>query len=110
MSVNVFCKQLAQELPPHVRVVMIWDGAGIHRSFTVRVPLHVTFVELPLYRQELNPIENLWHNLKDHHRNNRAYANYNTMLADGVDMLQAYWLGTQRMQAVCNAPLPAERA
>ena len=44
-------------------VVIIWDGASWHRANCVQVAaaqLGLTFIPLPAYSPDLNPIENLW--------------------------------------------------
>jgi transposase len=50
-------------------LLVIWDGAAIHRSqvvkaFLSRKPGRVHLERLPAYSPELNPVELLWSNLK----------------------------------------------
>jgi transposase len=50
-------------------LIIIWDGATIHRSkavkdFLTRKPGRVHLVALPGYSPELNPVELLWSQLK----------------------------------------------
>ena len=45
--------------------VMVWDGASFHTSRSLFVPENITLVQLPPYIPERNPIENLWHYLKN---------------------------------------------
>ena len=53
------------------RLLLIWDGAAIHRSKLVRDYLasttgRVRAERLPPYAPELNPVEYLWAHLKSH--------------------------------------------
>jgi transposase len=67
-DVVAFLEHLLREVPG--RMVIIWDGAPIHRSQTIkeflmngaahRLPLE----RLPAYAPELNPDEGLWQQLK----------------------------------------------
>ena len=64
-----FLRHLLRHLPG--RLLIVWDGAGIHRSRTVRQfvgswgrRLHLEY--LPAYAPELNPAEYIWGHLKQH--------------------------------------------
>ena len=67
-DVVAFLEHLLREVPG--RMVLIWDGAPIHRSHVIRAflaegaaqRLHVE--RLPAYAPELNPGEGLWQQLK----------------------------------------------
>ena len=67
-DVVAFLEHLRREVPG--RLVIIWDGAPIHRSHTIREflangavqRLHVE--RLPAYAPDLNPGEGLWQQLK----------------------------------------------
>jgi transposase len=67
-DVLAFLEHLLREVPGHL--VVIWDGAPIHRSHMIteflangaRPRLHVE--RLPAYAPELNPGEGLWAQLK----------------------------------------------
>jgi transposase len=67
-DVVAFLEHLLREVPS--RMVIIWDGAPIHRSHVVKdflangaaARLHVE--RLPAYAPELNPGEGLWAHLK----------------------------------------------
>ena len=64
-----FLRQLHRQLPS--RILLIWDGAPVHRSRLVldflqanSAWLHVE--RLPAYAPELNPVEYLWGYWKEH--------------------------------------------
>ena len=67
-DVVAFLEHLLREVPG--RMVVIWDGAPIHRSQLIKAflangaarRLHVE--RLPAYAPELNPGEGLWEQLK----------------------------------------------
>lgn len=53
------------------RLLILWDGAPIHRSALVRDYVAATkgriiLERLPAYAPELNPVESLWAHLKSH--------------------------------------------
>jgi transposase len=67
-DVVAFLEHLLREVPG--RMIIIWDGAPIHRSHTIREFLthgaapRLHLERLPAYAPELNPGEGLWHQLK----------------------------------------------
>jgi transposase len=102
--VNVFLEQFSTALAPSDHAVMIWDGAGFHRSKQLRVPDNITLLSLPAYSPELNPIENLWHYLKSHYWSHRAYADYDALEQAAVEAWQHAVLDPERIKSVCAAP------
>jgi transposase len=67
-DVVAFLEHLLREVPG--RMVLIWDGAPIHRSHTIQEFLangasqRLHLERLPAYAPELNPGEGLWQQLK----------------------------------------------
>ena len=67
-AVVTFLEHLLREVPG--RLVVIWDGAPIHRSHTIKAFLahgaaaRLHLERLPAYAPELNPDEGLWAHLK----------------------------------------------
>ena len=73
-DVVAFLEHLLREVPG--RMVLIWDGAPIHRSRVIRDFLangaaqRLHLERLPAYAPELNPGEGLWQHLKGVERRN----------------------------------------
>jgi transposase len=73
-DVVAFLEHLRREVPG--RLVILWDGAPIHRSHTIREFLangaaqRLHLERLPAYAPELNPGEGLWHQLTGVERRN----------------------------------------
>jgi transposase len=99
--INQFLKQFAAKIPDDVHAVMVWDGAGFHRSHQLVVPQNVTLIQLPPYSPELNPIENLWHYLKSHFWSNRSYVNYAALEEAAMSAWRIAALDSELMQTVC---------
>jgi transposase len=66
--VVAFLEHLLREVPGHM--VIIWDGAPIHRSQVIKEFLangaaqRLHLERLPTYAPELNPAEGVWQQLK----------------------------------------------
>ena len=64
-----FIKHLQRHIPG--RMLLIWDGAAIHRSklvsdYLASTKRRVLAERLPPYAPELNPVEYMWAHLKSH--------------------------------------------
>jgi transposase len=62
--------ELSKRLSPEVHAVLIRDGARYPTSRDLIIPAKITLPPLPPYAPELNPVENLRHYLRSHHRSN----------------------------------------
>jgi transposase len=56
--------------------VVIMDSAGWHQTSLVEDITNVSIMKLPPYFPELNPIEQLWSGLRQHHLANRCFSGY----------------------------------
>lgn len=100
---NAFFGEFAKTIDEDVHVVMIWDGAGFHRSHRLQIPDNITVIALPAYSPELNPIENLWHYLRSHHWSNQTYRDYDDLMQTAITAWQASALDPEIIQSVCKA-------
>ena len=100
---------LAESVPAGVHVVLVWDGAGYHSaSKALRVPRNITPVTLPPYSPELNPVERLWHYLREHYWSNRVYKDYAALERAALDAWRRVCLDAGRVKTLCRCEyLPA---
>ncbi len=58
--------EISTQVTPGAQAVLICDGAGWHQTGgRLRVPDNITLLPLPPYSPELNPMENVWHDLRE---------------------------------------------
>jgi hypothetical protein len=55
------------------RIVMVLDGAGWHREGKLIAPENMRLLPLPAYSPELNPIENIWDELREKGFTNKVF-------------------------------------
>jgi transposase len=103
--VNAFLQEFSRTLADEEHAVLLWDGAGFHRSGELQVPANITTVQLPAYSPELNPVENLWHYLKSHHWSNRVYANADALESAAIQAWQRSVLTPELIKTVCSAKI-----
>ena len=94
---ELFLQQLGAREPDATHVV-IWDGAGFHPQDGAQgLPDNVRLLPLPSYSPDLNPIEGLWDQLKDH-LCNKVFASLRAMQAAITDLLRPFWENAERVR------------
>lgn len=79
------------------RVILIWDGLTAHKSgemidYLVQNRSWLTVERLPAYAPELNPVEQLWNNLKAKELANFSADNLSDLadaVLDGIDRVRS---------------------
>lgn len=108
--INLFLKQLSATLASDVLAVLVWDGAGYHRSHDLNCPENIVLAELPPYSPELNPVENLWHYLRSHHWSNRRHDTVDDLYEATETAWRATRLNPAIIRTVCHAPYAENRS
>ena len=60
---NVFLKHISEQYPED-RIILCCDGAAWHKSKVLRVPENIRLFFIPPYTPEMNPIEQIWKELR----------------------------------------------
>jgi len=80
-----------------------WCGTGYHSAGrALAVPANITPLTLPPYSPELNPVERLWLDLRQHDWSNRVYPDLDALEQAAVDGWQAVCLRPDRVKTVCR--------
>ena len=78
------------------------DGAGWHTDDIAQEIENLSIIKLPPYSPELNPIEQVWSWLRQHHLANRCFNGYD----DIVDACSKAWNSfindTKRVTQMCS--------
>jgi transposase len=69
---NAFLQILSQDYKG-MKIAIIMDGAGWHKSKGLRIPENIDIFLLPPYSPELNPVERFWRYLKQNMLYNRLF-------------------------------------
>ncbi len=72
---------------PEEKIAMVMDGAGWHKSKSLRVPDNIRLIFLPPYSPELNPVEHLWDELREKGFHNRVFSSLDILEEHLVDEL-----------------------
>ena len=63
VCMNIFLSQLS-ETYPNDKILLVCDRASWHRSKELEIPLNIQFFFLPPATPELNPIEQVWKEIR----------------------------------------------
>lgn len=69
---QIFLDEVAARHPQE-RIAMVMDGAGWHKSKELRVPENIRIIKLPPYSPELNPVENIWEEIREKFFHNKVF-------------------------------------
>ena len=87
---NFFLKHFSKTIPEFKHAVLVVDQAGWHKSLEIKIPQNISFIYLPPYSPELNPIEQVWQQLKQKWFSNRCYKNYEEIVNATVEAWNAF--------------------
>jgi hypothetical protein len=74
-------KEIGSQVAPGAHAVLICDGAGWHQTGgRLGVPDNITLLSLPPYSPELNPMENVWHYLRENILCSRVWDTYDDIV------------------------------
>ena len=60
---NAFLKELWKAYPKD-KIILVCDGAAWHKSSGLNVPENIEIIFIPPYTPEMNPIEQIWKELR----------------------------------------------
>jgi transposase len=96
---NEISKRYANE-----RIVMVFDGAGWHRSKKLKLPENIKLLPLPAYSPELNPVENIWEELREKNFHNRVFASLDAVEEQLLCGLLQLELNPEIIQSIASWP------
>ena len=71
---NVFLKELSEKYKDDI-VLLCCDGAAWHKPKTLETPENIELFFIPPYTPEMNPIEQIWKELRKMGFRNEAFSN-----------------------------------
>ena len=63
ICMNVFLEELSKTYPED-QILLVCDGASWHKSKGLKIPGNITLLHIPPYTPEMNPIEQIWKQLR----------------------------------------------
>jgi putative transposase len=79
-AMQLHLDEIARTVARGAHGVLLLDRAGWHTTGGLTVPKNITLVFLPSRAPELNPVENVWHYLRQNWLSNRVFDTYDAIL------------------------------
>lgn len=70
---NIFLLELSKQFKDDV-VLLCCDGAAWHKSKTLEIPENIVLFHIPPYTPEMNPIEQIWKEIRKMGFRNEVFA------------------------------------
>jgi transposase len=101
---QLFVDRFAATIGEDEHVAMVLDQAGWHGAKALIVPANITFVPLPPYSPELNPVERVWLYLKERFLSHRLHADYEAIAEAASAAWNRLVAETGRLTTLCSYP------
>ena len=72
--------EISQNIRPKAHAVILMDGAGWHKAGDLVIPENMSFMFIPPYSPELNPVENIWQFLRQTYLSNQVFEDYDKIV------------------------------
>lgn len=88
-TMGIFLEEISSRYPQEY-ILMIMDGAPCHRSGVLRIPRNIRLLWLPPYSPELNPVENLWAEVREKWFSNCVFRDMEAVIERLIQALNDY--------------------
>lgn len=84
--------------------VIVMDKAGWHRSLELKIPKNITLVMLPPYSPEINPMEQVFQQLRKIKLSNTFYKDYEEINQACVEAWNTFVKKKENIKKLCLRP------
>ena len=103
MCMQIFLDEISARYPKE-KILMVTDGAGWHRSKALEIPRNIKMLPLPSYSPELNPVENIWDELREKFFGNLVFNSHESLERQLVTGLQTLELNKNITRSIAAWP------
>lgn len=84
---NEFLRQLSKAYPDDY-IILVTDNAIWHKSQALEIPDNIAFAFIPPYTPEMNPIEQVWAEIRKRGFKNRAFQTLESVIDKLQEIIQ----------------------
>ena len=103
ICMQVFLDEISARYPKE-KILMVADRAGWHRSKTLKMPKNIKMLPLPSYSPELNPVENIWDELREKFFGNLVFDSHEALESQLVTGLRSLELNKDVTRSIAAWP------
>ncbi|NRA59789.1 MAG: transposase [Psychrobium sp.] len=93
---------IANITDPERHAIVIMDGASWHNEDISADFPNVSMIKLPPYSPELNPIEQVWSWMRQHHLANRSFKGYDDIVSSICEAWNSFLNSAERVTSMCT--------
>jgi transposase len=73
--------EISKKIEPGCHAILMMDRAGWHTTESLEIPDNISLCPLPAYSPELNPVEQVWQQLRRSYLSNRVFKDYDDIVS-----------------------------
>jgi len=101
-AMKVHLQHISAEVKKGKHAVIILDRATWHTTKKVKGFRNITLLPLPAASPELNPVEQLWQQLRDRYLSNRSYKDYDDIVKSCCEAWNNYVDIPESIRRLCT--------
>jgi transposase len=94
--------QISKEVAEGFHAIILMDRASWHTTETLNIPANITLMPLPPYSPELNPMEQVWQQLRKIKLSNSNYKDYESIVQSCCDAWNTFCDEEGNIQNLCT--------
>ncbi len=88
-AMSLFLEEISSRYPDDY-ILMVMDGAPCHRAGILKIPDNIKLHHLPPYSPQLNPVENLWGEIREKWFANSVFRSMEAVTDQLIDALNDF--------------------
>ena len=99
---RIHLKQISEATPVGRHAIVVMDGASWHGKCLEDEFDNLSILKLPPYSPELNPVEQVWQWLRQHHLANRCFDGYSDIVESCSAAWNSFRASVSRVMSMCS--------
>lgn len=101
-AMQLHLEEISVAVEAGCHALIIVDGAAWHSTPKLRIPNNITLLALPPYSPELNPVEQIWQQLRKSHFSNRCFKGYEEIMEVCSQAWNAFTAMPEFIRSLCT--------
>jgi transposase len=101
-EMKIHLQHISEQVPVGKHAVIVLDRAAWHTTKKVTGYKNITLLPLPPASPELNPVEQLWQQLRDRELSNRSYEDYEDIVKSCCEAWNNYVNEPEAIRKLCT--------
>lgn len=99
---QIHLDEISKKVEEGFHGIVLMDRASWHTTEALNIPQNITLMPLPAYSPELNPVEQIWQQLRRKHLSNRCYSDYDDIVEACSDAWNCFCDEEGNIESLCS--------